>query len=289
MKINRFLWLFFWGHAFYAQSFLQPGSFSYKVIHTIHQGHYRQADSLLRFQKTMHSPAAVDFLKTNYFWWMTVTSPQEAYLRDSLRKYIVSTEKQLPRHTRDKDEYYIRLMNYGFRFRLAFKEDRFLEGLKYAHKLSSEIQYAIDSVDKSPFLKLTAAIYLFSVDYGRQKYWIFYPYFLLIPQGDIRLGLKYLKELSVHSNEVIATEATYILMRIYKDLYKEPEKAYPLAQKLVRQYPDNFFYRAVYMQIKEQTGRDISEDVHQYEADIKRFPFQSIRRRDFLRDWKNIP
>ncbi len=273
-----------------AQSFLKPGSYSYKVIHAIHHGHYTEADSLLKLSLNRNiSQASLDFLKTNYFWWQMVTSPDEKSLRDSLRKYILKTEKQIPQQTKNQDEYYIRLMNYGFRFRLAFKEDRFLEGLKYSHKLTGAIRYAIDSAEKSPFLKLTAAIYLFSAGYGKQKYWYFYPYFLLIPEGNETQGLKYLHELSRHPNPAISTEATYILMRIYKDLYHDYQKALPLAEKLARQYPDNFFYRAIFLQIKEKTGADIATDIRQFEADIRNFHFRSGKRKIFLSDWRHVP
>ncbi len=279
--------LLLWFAGISAQHFLMKGSPSYDVVRAIQQSRYALADSLLQ-NRSKYRKIEYNFLKTNLFWWMSVTSPNERQWRDSLYRYILRAEKIKPENGNYSEDYYIKLMNYGFRFRLAFKEDRFLEALKYSRKLTGEIQYALDSARTSPYLSFTAGIYLFAAGYGKRVYWYLYPYFLLIPEGNEKQGLIYLKHLSNGKNRLLATEADYILMRIYKDLYGDYARAETYAHRLVDNNPDNFFYRALLMQIEMKNHKDVTQEARQYLLDLEKRHFTSALRKQYFKDWMHI-
>ena len=268
------------------KDFLKPNTVPYKVLTRIHDFDYNTAYELIEKSSRTLKKEERYFLKVNYFWWIYVTSNDKKQYRDSLLAYIDST-KQYVKAKRMQNSY-IALINNGFEYRLAFKEDRFIDGIQSAHRMAEQIQTALDSAEYSPYYKLTASIYLFSTGYGKEKYWILYPYFLMIPEGDVKKGIKYLKELSDHSNKILATESAYTLMRIYMDIYRDYEKAYPLAEKIVKLHPENLFYRALQLKIKEKLNKLTRFDLQQYRIIYSQTDFINPESEVFFKDWHNI-
>ncbi len=268
-------------------AFLSPETPAYSLVMHIHRFQYRQAQNLLKHYQTEKKDAAYSFMKVNYFWWMMVTNPREISFRDSLRLALNETEEKL-KNTRDPHAYYIRLLNSGYKFRLAFKEERFLDALVYSRKMTGQINYALEHTEESPFLKLTAAIYLFSTGYGKRKYWFLYPYFLMIPKGNEKLGLQYLKELTRDSNELVSTEARYVLMRIYLDIYGDYKKALTLIRELTGTFPENLFFKALEIKILNKAGLPYAAEEKKYNELYRQTRFVSPAQARFFSDWRHI-
>ena len=270
--------------------FMSPGTTGFQVMTDLHRFHYRAAKEKIESEKALLPAGEYHFLKVNYFWWMMVATPGASAYRDSLMAEMDSTDYAL-RHAKltNNDDYYIRLMNYGFRYRLAFKEERMLDGLIYANRTARNIKYALKHAEESPFLKLTAAIYLFTTAYGEEHYWYLKPYFLTIPKGDKKKGLQYLDELSRHPNRVVAQEATYVALRIYKDMLNNNRKALELAEQLVKDNPANLFYRAILIRLKNNLHEPIDAEVAVYRRYWQQMDFADEAMKNFYADWKNIP
>ena len=272
-----------------AQDFLAPGSAEYRVLDAIHRFDYKEARRIMETEKARISPAEYHFLQVNYFWWLWISAQKVPGYRDSLILHMNRVDKLTEGRTKESAKlYYIRLMNYGFRYRLAFKEERFVSGLVYAQRTANRIRYALDNAQKSPFLKLTAAIYLFSTGYGREHYWYLRPYFMLIPEGNQSLGLRYLHELARSDNEVLATEARYVLARIYMDILNRYDKALELLETLTKQYPHNLFYLALYIQSKEKLNMEFTADAQRYVVGFRQTEFLLPAQRNYYADWRNI-
>ncbi len=285
-----FLWILT-GISLRAQSgFMEPGSTGFRVMENLHRFHYDSARILIRKNQSRLSEGEYHFLLVNYYWWMMVSSLKPETYRDSLLREMNATDRLLTgTDTTDSRNYYIRLMNNGFRYRLAFKEERFLDGLKYANRTARNIHYALKHAEDSPFLKLTAAIYLFSTGWGEDRYWYLKPYFLTIPKGDTLKGLRYLTELTHHPNSVVADEAAYVALRIYKDMTHDYDKALPLARKLAHNNPENLFYLAVLIRIKKKSGLNTRNEENRYFRLWQQTRFVDDNQRQFYRRWQNIP
>ncbi len=285
------LWLGFFilSSALHAQDFLGAESAEYRVLDAIHRFDYQEAQQIMEAEKGRISPAEYHFLKVNYFWWLWISAQKVPGYRDSLILHMDRVDKLTEGRTKESAKlYYIRLMNYGFRYRLAFKEERFVSGLIYAQRTANRIRFALDNAQKSPFLKLTAAIYLFSTGYGKEHYWYLRPYFLLIPEGNESLGLQYLHELTRSKNRVLATEARYVLARIYMDILNRYDKALDMLKVLVNEYPHNLFYLALYIQSKEKLNLEFSNDAQRYALSFRQTDFLLPAQRDYYADWRNI-
>lgn len=271
------------------QSFMTPGSAAYRIMHQMQDFDYAGARQSLSREKSGMVPAEYAFLQVNYYWWMMVSDPHQPAWRDSLVQAMDRVDSLLPHTITGTRDYYIRLMNFGYRYRLAFKEDRFVDGLRYAHKTATRIRYALDHARESPFLKLTAAIYLFSTGYGEKEYWYLKPYFLLIPRGDMQKGLAYLDELTKNDNPVLATESAYVAARIYKDMLGNYHRTARLLENLVDRHPHNLFYRAMLIRTKKALGLPTGEDEQTYRQYWAQTSFVTPGQKKFYARWQNIP
>ncbi len=286
---NLFIILWMGMMPVFAQSqdnFLQKGSPLYHSLSLMHDFRFKEAKDYMEKNKSTVRRGEYLFFHVNYYWWLYVISNDKKIYHDSLVNFLNQANEFYKKNNEERS--YIALMTYGFDYRLAFKEDRFIDALRSAHKTARRIQTSLDSAEYSPYYKLTAAIYLFSTGYGREKYWYLYPYFLTIPDGDIQKGLDYLRELSGHSNPVIATEASYVLMRIYRDVYENYSKAYKESKKLVQVHPDNLFYLALHLQHRDKTGLLTPQDITNYRNKYQHTDFINDASKNFFKNWRNI-
>ena len=267
-------------------NFLAPGTNNYDILMEIHRFRFPEMQQKIKKYPSKNSPV-YPFLKVNYYWWMMVTSPSEKSYADSLEYTLDLTDKLIQKYPGETYKL-ILMLNQGYRFRWAFKKADYLDALIHAKRIFSPIKYALENADRSPYYKLTAAIYLFSVGYGKKEYWYLYPYFLLIPPGDEPKGLQWLKELTSHPYELISDEARYTLLRIYKDIYKEYDNAYGYARQLVSRQPANLFYRALYLQLAEKTGKLTPEEEKNYFKIFHQTRFVSTAQQKFFSHWRNI-
>ncbi len=267
-------------------NFLAPGTNDYDILMDIHRFRFSEMQQKIKNYHSKNSPV-YPFLKVNYYWWMMVTSPDEKSYADSLENALNQTDKRIKEYPEDTYRL-ILMLNQGYRFRWAFKKADYLDALIHAKRIFSPIKYALDHAHQSPYYKLTSAIYLFSVGYGKNEYWYLYPYFLLIPPGDEQKGLQWLKELASHPYELISDEARYTLLRIYKDIYKEYDIAYRYAYKLTARQPANLFYLALYLQLAEKTGKLTAEEEKKYFETLHHTRFVSPAQQKFFSHWRNI-
>ncbi len=271
----------------YAQKdLLIENNFPFKVLSDIHNFDFIKARKNIDLSEDTISREEYLFLKVNYYWWAYVISNDNPSYRDSLRYYLNKSNDFYK--TANNNYGFIALMINGFDYRLAFKEGRFIDGMLSARKMARKIQKSLDSAEYSPYYKLTAAIYLFSTGYGKEKYWYLYPYFISIPEGDMQKGINYLQELSENTNTVLATEATYTLMRIYKDLYSDYFKAYRLSKKLILWHPDNLFYLALHLQTKEKLNLLTEKDKIRYNKIYRQTVFLNNEAKQYFKNWRNI-
>jgi hypothetical protein len=77
-------------------------------------------------------------------------------------------------------------------------------------------------------------------------------------------------------------------MRIFMDIYHDYARAYPLSEKLVEMHPDNLFFYALYLKIKDQLGKITAGDQARYAKVYKNTHFINKQAARFFSDWKNI-
>jgi hypothetical protein len=178
------------------------------------------------------------FLEANYFWWRYMTEPSAVSLRDSLTFHLQESVKRIEKQKKKNSQSsFLQLTTYAFYARLALHEGNYFEAFQQANNITSNIEHSLKNAESSPYYTLTAGLYHYAAGYGKEEYWYLYPYFLMIPDGDEKTGIKMLQSLGDNPDFLIRNEANYYLMKIYKEAYLDYAAALIYAKELSFQIP----------------------------------------------------
>jgi hypothetical protein len=119
----------------------------------------------------------------------------------------------------------------------------------YFYKDLSAIRNIVDQTSLNNDLYLPVGLYLYFLDFFKNKNGLSRSLFFNFPEGDKRKGLEILKRCSSSSNEIISTEADYFLMKLYSTAEKDYETALIYSNNLTQKYPGNFIFSLERLQL----------------------------------------
>jgi hypothetical protein len=160
----------------------------------------------------------------------------------------------------EKEQRFLRIMHYTYRTRLSMTNKDYIAAFKAISKYYDLLEPTFE-VDGYPPYALIDGLYYYLYDYARDKYFLLRPFLAFYKNGDADKGLKYLKKAAKCPHQVISTEASYFLMKIYFDLEENPVKALPYATKLYNEFPGNFIFNFYYHRIRDDLERDYQTDL----------------------------
>ena len=235
--------------------------------------------SSFQFVKAQNSIAKLDkseieyhYIVANYFWWKYMTEPTTNSLRDSLVFHLQQSVNRVEKQkNKDTQSSFLQLTTYAFFARLALHEGEYFEAFQQANNITTNIEHSLQNANSSPYYTLTAGLYQYAAGYGKKEYWYLYPYFLLIPDGDEKLGIKMLQSLGNNSELLIKNEANYYLMKIYKEAYLDYPTALIYARRIVNSNPTNLIFRNILITIlrKLKKTKEVQNEIEEYDKALE--------------------
>ncbi len=104
------------------------------------------------------------------------------------------------------------------------------------------IMKVLDENKKEPELLFVRAMYLYYMDFFRNKSFMYRAALFPLRDGDMELGLKLLQE-AANTQSLAQTEALIYTAHILLHFEKKPEQALPYSKKLAEKYPANLKFR----------------------------------------------
>lgn len=117
-----------------------------------------------------------------------------------------------------------------------------LKAILHGKRAYPLMMQALDSKDSDPELLFVKGMYLYYMDFFRNKGFVYRTALFPFRDGDQKRGLTFLEKSAAESS-LAFTEANIYLAHIYLHLENEPLKALTYSQKLVRLYPENPKFR----------------------------------------------
>ncbi len=249
---------------------------------------FGEAASLLH--RTDTNLVEYHFLAANYFWWIYLCEASSR-IKDSISFHLHQSLNRIAGHDSLPAGYYLKLATYAFLARLSLFDNHYLDALLYVDNITDNILFSLSNADKSPYYKIMAGLYNYAAGYGKRSYWYLYPYFLTIPSGNEKKGIKQLLSLCDNPSFLIQNEANYFLMRIYYEAYEDYQNAALYCRKILQNNPDNLVYRALLYQIytKMEKPQKAENQKNIYYQTLEKIKTQLTQGQyQYLRDIENI-
>lgn len=204
---------------------------------------FDEADSLvLVMTESGIDDATLDNIKANLAWWKLLSGEAIDSNIDSCNFYLDQTLKSNSGTHDDLNSLFNIIFAYSLKSRLENYRGNNLKSLLLFHKSLSYIEKCKDLPVKDDRLNLVLGLYYYFIDYFKDEYFMVSALFFPFHGGDKEKGLHYLEVGSQSSDELVRTEASYFLLKIYTSTEKDYLKALSNAQILTRNHPGNLVY-----------------------------------------------
>lgn len=204
---------------------------------------FDEADSLvLVMTESGIDDATLDNIKANLAWWKLLSGEAIDSNIDTCDFYLEQSLKSNSGRHDDLNSLFNIIFAYSLKSRLENYRGNSLKSLLLFHKSLSYIEKCIDLPVKDDRLNLVLGLYYYFIDYFKDEYFMVSALFFPFHGGDKEKGLHYLKEGSQSADELVRTEASYFLLKIYTSTEKDYFKALTNAQILTRNHPGNLVY-----------------------------------------------
>lgn len=201
---------------------------SYKSLYNFHFNTSRQIlDSL---QTNMKSNVDVMVLNINYKWWKIISNDTQNNRRNFLTS-LDSLKRKRNVFTGEKRKI-LSIYYYIFYCRYHLMNNNYLKVLLRYGKFDRLIKnFKCQETNYQEKITLIRNFYL----YLKHKYMSF-------NAGKKQRYLKEIKKLADSENIIVKTETNYLLMKIYSEIEKLPDKAKTHEEFLNKKYPNNPFF-----------------------------------------------
>ncbi len=201
------------------------------------------ADSLvLVMTESGIDDATLDNIKANLAWWKLLSGEAIDFNIDSCDFYLEQSLKSNSCRQDDLNSLFNIIFAYSLKSRLENYRGNSLKSLLLFNKSLSYIEKCMDLPVKDDRLNLVLGLYYYFIDYFKDEYFMVSALFFPFHGGDRAKGLQYLEESSESADELVRTEASYFLLKIYTSTEKDYLKALTNAQILTRNHPGNLVY-----------------------------------------------
>ena len=181
-------------------------------------------------------------IKANLAWWKLLSGEAIDSNIDSCDYYLEQSLKSNSGRHEDLNSLFNIIYAYSLKSRLENYKGNSLKSLLLFHKSLSYIEKCMDLPVKDDRLNLVLGLYYYFIDYFKDEYFVVSALFFPFHGGDKVKGLQYLEESSESADELVRTEASYFLLKIYSSTEKDYSKALTKARILSRNHPGNLVY-----------------------------------------------
>ncbi len=239
---------------------LKPGEYFNKTLMSLYRFDFQKADSLYALMETLYPEHYLSaYSRTHYYWWMLIThegsEPWEKKYAGSVARSLAAINPVIAgSFTYDDVFYFINI--YAMQARLSLKNGKLIRTMQSLRNCIYHLELSFGRENIHPGFYLTSGLYNYMTAHAVSKYPFLRLYALFYPEGNQALGLDQLKTAARSENEVVKTEARYMLMRLFLEIEEQPEKALYYAVWLTEEYPLNLIYRYYHLQILEKSGEE---------------------------------
>ena len=181
-------------------------------------------------------------LLAEYHWWMIISGDKSP---DHGKMLVTNLEAAAQRsESLSKQEgLFCKVISYSLRSRYEIFKGNYLKSIDLLNQSANLLKEAVNQPDSyEPFL-LTKGLYNYFMAEAGSRFWILNPMSILGIDVSKQRGLEYLTQLSHSSDEILSTEASYFLMKIFLELEHNQPAARQFSGKLSAAYPANLVFR----------------------------------------------
>ena len=206
---------------------------------------FHKADSVAAsFNSSEIDPQTLYNLKANLAWWHLISGDDQQKSINSCENYIKQSLNEGLKRGDDVKQVYLGIVSaYSLKARLENYRGNSLKSMSGFYKSISYIRKLSDIDSHDEKILLALGLYYYFTGYFESRNVILnaitYPFL----KGDTEKGLAYLQMCSQSKNEMIRTEASYFLLKIYTSTEKKYLTALSYALILTSAYPDNMIYQ----------------------------------------------
>jgi hypothetical protein len=205
---------------------------------------FHEADSIVIVMSNSNfdKPTILN-IKANLAWWKLLSGDSINQNLKTCNSYI---DESILLLLKSKQQDFISHLNiiyaYSLKARIENYNGNTLRSLPHFYNSVIYMSKCLDNPVNDEKMDLVQGMYFYFLDYIKDEYFMMKVLFLTFPEGNKAKGLQYLEKCSNSDNELIRTEAYYLLFKIYSSIEKNYPKAYENVQVLTRQFPYNLVY-----------------------------------------------
>lgn len=225
----------------------------YTTLGLIQEFRFAEAERMIETLKN-HS-IEIHIATMNLLWWQGLLSgPNNVYLSE-LKSLTYECSNTLNNSSNNEIADNVLELTCGiFQIRLAVIEGNRVAGLKTIHSIMPFLKEALANVTLNEEYALLAGVYNYAAGSMKSRYFILRPFFILMPPANPEQGMETLVKLTKSGNQAMATEATYFLFKIEKDINKDMAAASHYIQYLIKKNPDNIIYQIEWINLLDAKG-----------------------------------
>lgn len=183
-------------------------------------------------------------------WWPILIDLENTSYDDSFlaaaEKVVQYCDKLLNENSDHLDALMVRSVIHGQIARYYSNRYRWYRSFRNARRALRDFHIIEESHPDLPDLKFGIGMYRYFSSYLVDEYTLARPLRWMLPAGDRQDGLSRLKE-AADSSVFVEPEATYFLGHIYLHFEKEPDLALGYLLDLYNRYPNNSYFRRLYI------------------------------------------
>lgn len=240
-----------------------------------------------------------ELLYANYYWWQIITGHDSAATREQYYKHLDSAIAWLP-HRKENisdDTLYALITGFAYKARIHSMNNEYFAAIGQLNNCIDYVKQSFGKETQYEWFCLTSGLYNYYIEAVKKNYPFLLPYLIFLPAGNLDTGIRWLQNASSSGNNLLSTEATYFMMKIYLEEEKKYKEARKYSQQLIQKYPANLLYRYYHFRtyLDENKPEDAARELGMmnYYADKntqlsakQKMHFQNIAKGDLKKFWK---
>ncbi len=197
-------------------------------------------------------------------WWPVLvdlenTTHDDAFLEIS-EKVVSHCTTLLEENSEHLDARVIRSITYGQIARYYSNRYRWYPGFRNGRRALRDFHFIEERYPDIPDLNFGIGMYRYFSSFLVDEYILARPLKWMLPSGDREEGLSRLKQ-AADSSIFLEPEAVFFLGHIYLHFEQEPGQSLEYLEELYQKYPNNTYYRRLYVRSLFQLRRTRSADM----------------------------
>jgi len=187
----------------------------------------------------------IDLAHVNLLWWWLISGDDSRDYDNQMTvvlNRVINRFKNRPIDKMTNEEVFTMIHSYAYLTRVDIYQERYFVGIVNLRHTLDFLEIALNKVYQYDKFMMVSGLYNYFAAVTLIKYPVFTPFFTFAPASDRNLGFQLLNRCSQMDNILIKNESLYYLMKINYQLEENFDRALPIADQLIRQYPNNLIY-----------------------------------------------